>query len=103
MNTKTQDIKEISIKNIDCTTQGLCKCGNWLQHWFNYSGQKAYTCKAKGCVNTDIEGVHVQKSVAYDKNWYIVPLCEVHKQHEGNLELEKGTYLVSAHKSLTCG
>lgn len=102
MTVKTKN-KQVNVKNVNGTSQKDCKCGSWLQHWLNYSGQKADSCKVKGCTNTDLLGVHVQKNVSYDRNWYIVPLCREHSKKSDLLELEDGTYLVSAHKSLTCG
>lgn len=103
MITKTQDIKQVRVKNIDGRSQQNCNCDNWLQHWLNNSREHAFTCRAKGCVNTNVKGMHVQKDASYDRNRYIVPLCEMHSEQKETLELKEGTCLVSAHKSLTCG
>jgi hypothetical protein len=93
----------MKVKNINGTTGRKCKCGTWLQHWRNYSGQTATICRALGCSRSDIVGAHVQKDVAYDSNWYIVPLCNLHNQSKVSIELVANTKLVSANISTTCG
>ena len=93
----------MKVKNINGTTQHKCRCGSWLQHWRNYSGQTANECRAKGCSNTASVGAHVQKDVSYDNNWYIVPFCFTHNKSTIPVELVAGTKLVSANKSKTCG
>lgn len=93
----------MKVKNINGTAQRTCRCGSWLQHWRNYSGQTATTCRAKGCSRTDLLGAHVQKDVTYDFSWYIVPFCSAHNHAKGSIELVAGTNLVSANVSQTCG
>ena len=90
------------VKNINGTSQNVCKCGSWLQHWRNYSGQQATICRASGCSRSDLAGAHVQKDVNYDNNWYIVPFCIMHNRSTYSVELVYGTALVSANKKLTC-
>jgi hypothetical protein len=93
----------MKVKNINGTSQNKCRCGSWLQHWKNFSGQTATICRAKNCSRTDMLGAHVQKDVNYDDKWYIVPFCNMHNHSTGSVELVEGTTLVSANKSLTCG
>lgn len=93
----------MKVKNINGTSQNTCKCGSWLQHWKNFSGQTATICRAKGCSRSDIKGAHVQKDVSYDSNWYIVPFCSEHNMSKESVELVDGTNLVSANVSQTCG
>lgn len=92
----------MKVKNINGTSDNNCRCGSWLQHWRNYSGQTATICRAKGCSRSDIKGAHVQKDVNYDNGWYIVPFCSLHNKSTEKVELVDGTNLVSANKSLTC-
>ncbi|HHG86728.1 MAG TPA: hypothetical protein ENJ82_18410 [Bacteroidetes bacterium] len=93
----------MKVKNINGTSLNKCSCGSWMQHWRNFSGQKATICRASGCSNDDLVGAHVQKDVAYDAKWYIVPFCNSHNKATGSVELVSGTNLVSANKSKTCG
>jgi hypothetical protein len=90
------------IKNINGTSQTNCKCGSWLQHWINFSGQNATYCKEITCTKTDLVGAHVQKADSTDQNWYIVPLCKDHNKSTGELEIRDGIKLVSANKKETC-
>jgi hypothetical protein len=90
------------VKNINGTSQSVCSCGSWLQHWRNFSNQQATICRALGCGRNDLVGAHVQKDVSYDNSWYIVPLCNGHNHASGSVELVAGTVLVSANKKLTC-
>lgn len=92
----------MNVKNINGTSDTTCKCGSWIQHWRNYSGQTATECRAKGCSRNDLLGAHVQKDVNYDSSWYIVPFCGEHNSASGSVELVSGTQLVSANKSETC-
>jgi hypothetical protein len=93
----------MKVKNINGTSQNKCKCGSWLQHWRNYSGQSATICRALGCSGSPLVGAHVQKDVSYDNSWYIVPLCHSHNKISASLELVSGTVLVSANVKQTCG
>ena len=54
------------VKNINGTSQTVCNCGSWLQHWRNFSNQQATICRALGCGRNDLVGAHVQKDVSYD-------------------------------------
>lgn len=92
----------MKVKNINGTSDNVCSCGSWIQHWRNFSGQTATICRALGCSRTDLSGAHVQKDVNYDNSWYIVPFCGAHNNATGSIELVAGTNLVSANKKLTC-
>ncbi len=95
----------MTVTNINGTSPNKCKCGSWIQHWRNYSGQTARICRAKGCSNTTKVGAHVQKDVAYDSKWYIVPFCSTHNALPSTtkIELVAGTNFMSANVSNTCG
>jgi len=99
----TLKLTKMKVKNINGTSQRSCRCGSWLQHWHNYSGQTATICRALGCGNPVSAGAHVQKDVLYDSSWYIVPFCASHNHSSGSIEIVAGTVLVSANKSQTCG
>lgn len=93
----------MKVKNINGTSNKTCKCGSWIKHWRNFSGQTANQCRASGCSETAPHGAHVQKNVSGNTNWYIVPLCRKHNHVAGLIELLTGTNLVSANVNLTCG
>lgn len=92
------------VSNINGTSANACKCGSWLDHWKNYSGQtlSAY-CSEKICRKNPEVGAHVQKESYSDSGWYIVPLCQDHNRATATLELVDGVTLVSANVSNTCG
>lgn len=94
---------KMKIKNINGTSTNTCSCGSWLEHWKKFSGQSIPTyCSEKSCTKKDLVGAHVQKSGAYDSNWYIVPLCNSHNLSGGELEILDSITLVSANKAETC-
>jgi hypothetical protein len=90
------------IKNINGTSDTLCKCGSWLQHWRNFSGQIISYCSVEYCINRDLVGAHVQRADSTDKSWYIVPLCQKHNQSTGELQISDTFKFVSANKKETC-
>lgn len=91
------------ITNINGTSVKNCKCGTWLNHWKNFSRQKApFQCPVFGCLNKELVGAHVQKGNSTDRKWYIVPLCQEHNQSNKDLFISDQVELVSADKRLTC-
>ena len=91
------------IKNINGTSDTICKCGSWLQHWRNFSEHSYIYCAEKTCHRTDISGAHVQKGGdSTDENWYIMPLCKTHIESTGELEINDTYTFVSADKNETC-
>jgi len=95
----------MKVKNINGTSQNTCKCGSWLQHWLNFSGQALPRfCPEKSCTETPEVGAHVQKDSVTDHSWYIIPLCRKHNAMRGqSIEVSDGIALVSANVSKTCG
>jgi hypothetical protein len=87
---------------INRTSDTNCKCGNWLQHWKNFSSQMVTYCCVITCIKKDLVGAHVQKADSTDKNWYIIPLCQTHNQSTGELYISDIYKLVSANKKQTC-
>ena len=94
----------MKIKNINGTSDNICKCNSWISHWKKFSGQTTDYCQANGCVKTDLVGAHVQKGGgSTDQNWYIYPLCNAHNQSTGELDVSNSFILVSANVKETCG
>jgi hypothetical protein len=95
----------MKINNINGTSDRICKCGSWLAHWKNYSGQSLPTyCPVSKCYQKPEVGAHVQKDSLTDSSWYIVPLCKTHNGETGkSLEIGESVKLVSANVSGTCG
>lgn len=93
------------IRNINGTSQNVCKCGSWLRHWERFSGQKVPSyCPVPNCYESELVGAHVQKESQTDNNWYIFPLCKKHNAAaEKFLEVSGSYALVSANISKTCG
>lgn len=93
------------VKNINGTSPRTCRCGSWLDHWKNYSGQSLPThCPEKTCYRRPELGAHVQKDSPTDRSWYIVPLCRTHNAETGkSLELVDSIRLASANIAETCG
>lgn len=92
------------IRNINGTSDTICRCGSWLKHWQNFSGQATPPhCPASGCFRTDLLGAHVQKGGgSTDLKWYIYPLCADHNRYPGELWVSDFYKLVSANKRETC-
>ena len=94
----------MKIRNINGTSDTTCKCGSWLKHWENFSGQtRPSYCPASGCLDKGLVGAHVQKGGgSTDQKWYIYPLCAKHNKHTGELEVSDTYKLVPANKKETC-
>jgi hypothetical protein len=93
----------MKVKNINGTSQNICSCGSWLDHWKNFSGKSLPAqCPEASCKETPEVGAHVQKDDSSDSNWYIIPLCKTHNNQTGK-SLEVYTTLVPANVSETCG
>ena len=95
----------VKVKNINGTSSRICKCGSWLNHWRNFSGQLLHSfCSEVTCMQSSEVGAHVQKDSATDKSWYIVPLCKEHNARTGDsINIIEGINLVSANVNVTCG
>lgn len=91
------------VRNIEGTSENVCKCGSWLDHWKNFSRQSlsAY-CAERSCTKMPEVGAHVQKDTS-DNSWYIVPLCKDHNRKTASLEIVDSVALVPANVSITCG
>ena len=92
----------IRVKNINGTSNTTCKCGSWLKHWKNFSGQITICCIEPSCTNIKLVGAHVQKANSTDNEWYIIPLCKEHNKNQDELDVLDTYALVSANKKETC-
>lgn len=92
------------VNNINGTSGLICTCGSWLDHWKNFSGQSLPSyCPESRCTNKPEVGAHVQKDSAYDKKWYIIPLCkDCNAKTNSSLEISNSVALVSANVNETC-
>ena len=95
----------MTVTNINGTSDNICKCGSWLAHWKNYSGQELPTyCPESSCIQKPEVGAHVQKGNSTDKSWYIIPFCKKHNGKAGEtLTVSDTIKLVPANVSETCG
>jgi hypothetical protein len=95
----------MKVNNINGTSDSSCKCGSWLDHWMNFSGESLPSyCSEKACIRKPEVGAHVQKDSSTDRGWYIVPLCTEHNRQTGkSLDLVDSAKLVPANVSQTCG
>lgn len=95
----------MKVKNINGIGDKVCPCGNWLNHWIRFSKAKqAGLCKELTCTEFATEGVLVQKADSSDKEWYVVPLCDIHCRMTGKeIELLGRPELVAAKIDKACG
>jgi len=95
----------MKVININGTSDNVCRCGSWLNHWKKFSSQSMPTyCPEKSCTKIPEVGAHIQKDNSYDKSWYIIPLCKDCNSKTGSsLEISDLITLVSANVSETCG
>jgi hypothetical protein len=94
----------VRIRNINGTSDKICVCDSWLDHWKNFSGQSLSNyCSESACTQKPEVGAHIQKDSFADQNWYIVPLCKAHNSASNKaLAIGDGIKLVSANVSETC-
>lgn len=93
----------IKVKNLNGTGDAKCQCGSWINHWETFSQVKAGICKEVKCTNPATDGAHVQKTIANDNNWYIIPLCKEHNLLKGKeIEVVDSTTFIPANKKETC-
>ncbi len=91
------------IKNINGITKDNCSCGDWLNHWNNFTHKPAVFCAEIRCTQMfGLAGAFVQE-IMDDTNWYVVPLCEKHQVATEELTLINNITLVSSEREETCG
>jgi len=76
------------VRNLNGQAQNRYSGAVLLAHWDRFSRQTAYRCFVKGCRNKCSVGGYVQKDVAADASWYIIPLCDdCNKKKKQNLDI----------------
>jgi hypothetical protein len=94
----------MKVTNINGTSDNICKCGTWFDHWKKFSGQTITYCPVGKCYEKELVGAHVQKDGTTDRGWYIIPLCKKHNGEKGkSLNVNDVFKLVSANVNETCG
>ena len=73
----------MKVKNLNGTTRNLSGGGSGLSHWETVSGQNAWMCFVKGCIQRPSVVGLVQKDTSLDITWYLVPLCDNCSQKQG--------------------
>ena len=86
------------------TSDRVCKCGSWSQHWLNYTNPKLtwpFQCSVNGCSSRAALGGHViHKEVPGEK---IVPLCNSCNGLTAFFNLKDNVQVISANVADTCG
>lgn len=94
----------MKIRNVGGISLAPCRCGNWLDHWKNFSGRKVpYYCPVIGCAESKLTAAFVQILSGVDSGWYVVPLCLKHSTAKNEvLEIDDYCRIVSANVNMTC-
>ena len=93
------------IKNINGAELEPCKCGDWLQHWKNFSGQPAGGfCPVAHCMGRAEVAVLAKAHGRFRDQWFVVMLCREHAARTGeSLKVADSTKLVPTDPKRTCG
>ncbi len=86
------------------TSDRLCKCGSWANHWVKFNSAKQSwpkQCAVEGCSSQPDVGGHVIHPDA--KGERIVPLCNSCNGLSSKFNLKPGTQIPSANVTNTCG
>src|SRR5271169_4425037 len=67
--------RDVKVRSLNVSNQIMGSPGNRLAHWEKTTGQNAFLCVVKDCINRPTAGGLVQKDSPTDRSWYIVPLC----------------------------
>jgi len=82
-----------------------CKCGNWKNHWENFSGKDFFLqkCSVLGCSNLAEQTAHIFRSEDGMFEW-LAPLCRScnHSTNTESFDLKIGSVLVNANRKETC-
>lgn len=88
-------------KNKASTSDRICKCGSWQEHWINFSKNSwPRECSISNCKNKATLGAHVINSSI--KGERIIPTCASCNKLSGEFRLKNGEILVLANHSETC-
>ena len=89
----------MKVTNINKINGHSHELANWLEHWEKFSGENIpECCQEKSCSNKPEVGVLVQKNSSTDRGSYVLPLCGVHGDRNGEkLRVMNSVNLVSVH------
>lgn len=102
--------KSVRVKNVvgsSKTSPKCANCGDWIDHWNQFSGKLTGDCRIKGCTNKATVGAHVTRPLAKDKNLhthhYIIPMCREHNgKHGEEFDTKDHVTFVWANVAETC-
>ena len=88
----------MKVLNVNGTSDNVCPCGSWIEHWRSFSGQEIPDyCPVVMCMEKPEVGALVQTDSATDRSWYVVPLCRTHNGLTGeSLSVRDDIKLASA-------
>ncbi len=94
----------MKVKNIGGIDLPPCRCGNYINHWKNFSGRRLpYYCPVIGCAEEELFPAFVQMVSSVDSGLYVIPLCKEHSQErETILEIDDYCRLISVNVNMTC-
>lgn len=91
-----------TVKNIKGTSDNKAPEGysSWLDYWDRNNGNidVSFFCQAVGCSEFAINGAHVQL-LGENNQWYIVPLCAKHNNHNNTSTMQVFGPLVPVNSS----
>jgi len=98
----TMGITTKNWKNKKGTSDRVCTCGSWKNHWVTQSGKQwPSSCSVAECNTTPVLGAHViNANVDGEK---IVPMCDSCNKLAMEFDLKGGISLISANQSESCG
>lgn len=90
------------VLNLNGTARKRCKCGSWLEHWYNATRSARSICATWGCSGDAEVGAHVrdQDNRSGHEHW-IVPLCRGCNNKTEDFFVKNGVFLVPANKAIT--
>lgn len=92
-----------AVINLNGTTDHDCGCPTKLRHWCKLSGLAIPSyCSVEHCLRPTALGAHVLKENYLDRDWYLVPMCEV-CNHKREVLRVPSYALIPARTSLLCG
>ncbi len=94
--------------NLRGTSKRKCKCGSWIDHYYNNTpaGAGGDKCAVLGCGNEAEVGAHVStRDGRSDTGHYIVPMCRpCNNDYENEFQLKSNIQPVTANRTYSnCG
>jgi hypothetical protein len=86
----------MKVTNVNGMNQPLCRDGNWLSYWLNFSNQSLPKYgPVEKCYERVEAGAPVQREDPADSGWYIIPLCKTHNVKAESLKVGDYVALLS--------